>query len=169
VRRILAPLILLCSGTTVLRAQDTLVPPPRKSYSTMYERLEVDDRGRASLLMLRWNRWHPGGAEFEGSFGLLTPGGIAGEAGAAYMIGEGPVMLVVRGGITAVAVAAEGVAVPLGAYGGVALLVGPGHTALRLEVARHEYVRREERFGGWMLGVGLAFIPRPRGPTDRDR
>jgi hypothetical protein len=108
-------------------------------------------------------------AEFEGSSGLLTPGGIAGEAGAAYTIGEGPVMLVVRGGITALAVAAEPVAVPLGAYGGVALLVGPGHTALRLEVARQEYVRREERFGGWVLGVGLAFIPRRGRPTDRDR
>jgi hypothetical protein len=171
-RRCSTLVALMLGAVTTAQAQDT-IPAPGKSYSAMYQRFEVDDQGRAAILGMRWNRWQRGSAAFEGSIGLLNaggPGGIAGEAGAVYIVNDAPVTLLLRGGVAMLAVTSgEEVMAPVGGYAGVALLVGTGRTNLRLEVARHEYMVRQDNIGGWILGIGLAFTPRTETPRDRCR
>lgn len=161
----------LLSGTSLLSAQDTAQVVPRTAYSAMYARFAADERGALPLLILRWNKWEPRKAAFEGGVGVVRsgPGALLGEAGGVYMVGDRGAVLLLRGGVSLLAIAASeaGVIAPVGAYAGFGLVLGTGHTNLRLEIARHEYTYREDNVGGWMLGVGLTFTPRGPGPKDR--
>lgn len=155
-----------------LLAQDSIAPAG-KSYSGMYQRFETDEEDRATLVELRWSRWQPRSATFEGSVGFLNAGigGLTGGAGGVYVVNDGALTLLLRGGVALIAVPAEenGLVAAVGGYAGMALLVGTGHTNLRLELARHEYTTRQENFGGWVMGVGIAFTPRSGRRTGRCR
>ena len=166
---LLAATILL--GTSALQAQDT-ISRPRTAYSLLFEQFETDDEGRASLMTVRWSKWRPGMGAFEGSAGVIRagPGGLSGGAGGVYVVNDGPVSLLLRGGVGLLLIPAfDEVVAPVGVYGGLAMLVGTGHTNLRLELSRHEYAVRQDHVGGWMFGVGLAFTPRSGSPKGTGR